>query len=132
MINLPKYLSASPNNPLFEEIKGSYPFIDPITYSSEFSRELYYQNINFLKYTILKDFLSLFNTSILNNYFFVYLFGLDTNTKFNQNLELYKNQFRPLKKGVSNMLRLHATGAIALPIEIRLHILASSRDVIHS
>ena len=46
--------------------------------------------------------------------------------------ELYKNQFRPLKKGVSNMLRLHATGAIALPIEIRLHILASSRDVSHS
>ena len=30
------------------------------------------------------------------------------------------------------MVRLHATGAIAMPIEIRLHILASSRDVIHS
>ena len=30
------------------------------------------------------------------------------------------------------MLRLHATGAIALPVEIRLQILASSRDVIHS
>ena len=30
------------------------------------------------------------------------------------------------------MLRFHATGAIAMPIEIRLQILASSRDVIHS
>ena len=30
------------------------------------------------------------------------------------------------------MLRLHATGAVALPIEVRLQILASSRDVIHS
>lgn len=30
------------------------------------------------------------------------------------------------------MIRLHATGAIAMPIEIRLHILASSKDVIHS
>jgi len=48
------------------------------------------------------------------------------------NNDLYKNQFRPLRKGVSNMIRLHATGAIAMPIEIRLHILASSRDIIHS
>jgi heme/copper-type cytochrome/quinol oxidase subunit 2 len=30
------------------------------------------------------------------------------------------------------MLRLHATGAIAMPVEVRLQILASSRDVIHS
>ena len=30
------------------------------------------------------------------------------------------------------MLRLHATGAVAMPVEIRLQILASSRDVIHS
>jgi hypothetical protein len=30
------------------------------------------------------------------------------------------------------MLRLQASGAIALPIEIRLQILASSKDVIHS
>ena len=30
------------------------------------------------------------------------------------------------------MLRLHATGAVAMPIEIRLQVLASSRDVIHS
>jgi hypothetical protein len=30
------------------------------------------------------------------------------------------------------MLRLHATGAIGMPIEVRLQILASSKDVIHS
>jgi len=43
-----------------------------------------------------------------------------------------KNQYRPVRKGISNMIRLHATGAIAMPTEIRLHILASSRDIIHS
>jgi hypothetical protein len=37
-----------------------------------------------------------------------------------------------MKKGVSNMIKLHATGAVAMPIETRLHILASSKDVIHS
>jgi heme/copper-type cytochrome/quinol oxidase subunit 2 len=29
-------------------------------------------------------------------------------------------------------VRLHATGAIAMPIEIRIQVLASSKDVIHS
>lgn len=37
-----------------------------------------------------------------------------------------------MRKGITAMLRLHATGAIALPIDLRLQILASSRDVIHS
>ena len=37
-----------------------------------------------------------------------------------------------MRKVVTNMIRLHATGAIAMPIEIRLQILASSKDVIHS
>lgn len=30
------------------------------------------------------------------------------------------------------MVKLHATGAIALPVEMRIQLLASSRDVIHS
>jgi hypothetical protein len=46
--------------------------------------------------------------------------------------DLYKNQYRPMKKGVSNMIKLHATGPVAMPIETRLHLLASSKDVIHS
>jgi len=37
-----------------------------------------------------------------------------------------------MRKGVNSMLRLHATGAVAMPTEVRLQILASSRDVIHS
>ena len=48
------------------------------------------------------------------------------------NQELYKSQYRPMRKGVINMIRLQATNAVAMPIEIRLHILASSKDVIHS
>jgi hypothetical protein len=37
-----------------------------------------------------------------------------------------------MRKGINNLLRLHATGAIAIPTEIRLQMLASSKDVIHS
>jgi hypothetical protein len=43
-----------------------------------------------------------------------------------------KSQFKPLKKGITNMMRLQGTGAVAMPIEIRLQVLASSKDVIHS
>tara|TARA_B100000497_G_C7695363_1_gene424465 strand:+ start:4718 stop:4999 length:282 start_codon:yes stop_codon:yes gene_type:complete len=60
------------------------------------------------------------------------LFGLKNSYKNGNAVELYKNPYKPLRKGISSMLRLHATGAIGMPIEVRLQILASSRDVIHS
>lgn len=140
--SLPKYLTASPNNPLLEEVKNTFPLIDPVSFGSELSRELFYQNTNFLKFMVLKDSLvsmnnltsnSSLNLSGLYNYMFFYLFGTDNSTsRLGKNMDLYKSQFRPMKKGVTNMIRLHATGAIAMPIEIRIHILASSKDVIHS
>ena len=61
-----------------------------------------------------------------------YYFVNATNWTVGQSANSYKMQFRPLRKGISGMLRLHATGAIAMPIELRLQVLASSRDVIHS
>ena len=137
---LPKFVLASPTNSLLNEVKRTFPLTDPINFSSEFSREFFYQNTNFTKFILLKDFLRFSNEVLgeslnltgLNNYLFFYLFSTDSSTKSGKSLELYKNQYRPMRKGVSNMVRLHATGAIALPIEIRLHILASSKDVIHS
>jgi len=68
----------------------------------------------------------------LTDYLFYYFFNNNSSNNLKNNSELYKNQYRPMKKGISNMIRLHATGAIAMPIEIRLQVLASSKDVIHS
>jgi hypothetical protein len=140
--SLPKYLTAAPNNPLLEEVKASYPLIDPVVFSSELTREIFYSNSNFLKFVIIKDILNLINNNIkdssinlsgLTNYLFFYLFNTDSHSSdLSKNSTLYKSQFRPMKKGVTNMIRLHATSAIAMPIETRLHILASSKDVIHS
>jgi hypothetical protein len=140
-VNLPKYLVSAPNNPLLEEVKNSYAFIDPSSFGTEISRELFYSNNSFLRFNLLRDFLLITNNQFLNsglnlswvsNYLFYYLLGNDQKTSLGNNLDFYKNQYRPMKKGVTNMIRLHATGAIAMPIEIRMHILASSRDVIHS
>jgi len=140
---LPKFLLATPNNPIFEEVQKSFLLIDPINFSSEVSRELFYQNTNKLNFLLIKDIINSisttqtylpFNLSLINNYLFIYLFGINKSTDFSQNsnTSFFKNQYRPMKKGVSNMIKLHATGAIAMPIEIRLHLLASSKDVIHS
>jgi hypothetical protein len=141
--SLPKFLLASPTNPIFEEIQKNFALIDPINFSSESSRELFYQNTNKLNFLLTKDVVMFLgalqanqplNLSALNNYLFLYIFGnndpLSSGSNFNT--DIFKNQYRPMKKGVANMIKLHATGAIAMPIEIRLHLLASSKDVIHS
>ena len=141
IISLPNILTSNPNNPLLEDLKSSFLFVDPITYNSEYSRELYYNSLSFFKFMLLKDWLlslSNFNSNVfininlVNDYLFYYFFSASKSTKLGNNVELYKNQYRPLRKGLSTMLRLHATGAVAMPTEIRLQILASSRDVIHS
>jgi len=140
VVHLPKSLCATPNNPILEELKSSFLFSDPSNFSSEYSRDLLYTATPYFKFVYLKSLSQQasnlasslpINSSLLTNYALFYFFGTDT-SEIGKNSELYKSQFRPLKKGISSMLRLHATGAIAMPIEIRLQVLASSRDVIHS
>ena len=127
-LSLPVDLVSSPTNPLYIEIKNSSPLLDPSTFSSEISREYLYSTANFIQMSTISKLLgdNLPNTPLF------YFFGLTKPQSLGSNAELFKNQYRPMRKGITNMVRLHATGAIALPTEIRLHILASSKDVIHS
>jgi hypothetical protein len=119
-INLPKFLLANPQNPFLKEVKSSYPNVDPLLFSSEINKNMFFtENLNL---NLLPGF----------KYIFSNILNLDKNIKIDNNFDLYKNQYRPMKKGIVNMIRLHATSAIAMPIETRLHILTSSKDVIHS
>lgn len=136
LINLPFYLTNSPSNPLINELKSTFLFTDPVVFNNEYSREIHYNSLKFFNYTILKTFLNncsnFLNLTSLTDYIFFYFFNEPFIEASNSNNELYKSQYRPLRKGITNMIRLHATGAIAMPIEIRLQVLASSKDVIHS
>jgi hypothetical protein len=148
VISLPRSFTTYPQHPLIKELKASFQFIDPITYGSAYSRETYYNSLSYFKFLLLKNWLLNLNTlknspqlagkylpintKFVNDYFFYYFFGSKLQSTVGHNNELYKNQFRPLKKGITTMLRLHGTGAVAMPIEMRLRILASSRDIIHS
>jgi hypothetical protein len=138
---LPVHFIASPNNPLLCELKNLTTFADPINISSEGSRDLLYYHSSIFNASILHDLFSKLNYSssglplnlnLISNYVLVYFTGNASTSTLTNDPDLYKNQYRPMKKGVSNMIKLHATGAIAMPIETRLHLLASSKDVIHS
>jgi hypothetical protein len=101
----------------------------------EVQRDLFYSNLvnsqlhvftSLIDSQTLLTRLGAFNTPLLH---LVHVYFGDN---VGLNNDLYVNQFRPMRKGISNMVRLHATGAVAMPIEMRLHILASSKDIIHS
>jgi hypothetical protein len=138
---LPTYLISSPKNPLMLELKNLTLYSDPINISLESSRDLFYQHSSLINTSIVHNILSKFNynfsdiplnLNFINNYLLSYLSGFYTPNNIPNDTDLLKNQYRPMRKGVSNMIKLHATGAIAMPIETRLHLLASSKDVIHS
>lgn len=136
IVNLPFYLTNNPSNPLINEVKSSFLFFDPINLNNEYSRDIYFNSLSFFNFNVIKSLLTTYsefiNLSLINDYLFFYFFNKNYVNSLQNNSELYKNQFRPMKKGITNMIRLQATGAIALPIEIRIQILASSKDVIHS
>lgn len=115
IVTLPKLLRASPNNTLLNEVKASFNFADMTS-----SLINHHHDINY----ILNGSQS-WVSDIFNNF-------VNTNVVVTDNSDLYKDQFRPMRKGISSMIRLHATGAISMPTEVRVHILASSKDIIHS
>jgi hypothetical protein len=123
------------------EIKSSFLLIDPITYNSEYSRELYYSTLEYFKFMVFKDFMLNINSTIsnlplnlnlVNEYLFFHFIDQPSTNSLGNRDEMRKSQYKPLKKGISSMMRLQGSGAVAMPIEIRLQILASSKDVIHS
>lgn len=107
---------ASPLNPSLNIIRSNFQITDPLLLGLEssggFSRAVTPLLKSFTQYSYAKSVLT----------------DLENFTPSN----LQKNQYRPMRKGITNMVRLHATGAVSIPTEIRIHILASSKDVIHS
>jgi hypothetical protein len=140
-MSLPEYFISSPKHPLMTELANLTTFTDPVSISLETSRDLFYHRSSLFNTSLLHSILSNINYSssglpinlnFITNYLLVYFSGYSNTSNLSNETELLRNQYRPMKKGVSNMIKLHATGAVAMPIETRLHILASSKDVIHS
>jgi len=56
-IHLPYELTATPTNPLLDDVKASFLFNEPNEVASEYSREVYYNSLDFFKYLLIKDWL---------------------------------------------------------------------------
>lgn len=137
IFSLPTTLTASANNPLLEEVKTSFLYVDPINLNNEYSRSNYISSLHYFNYLIFKSIILNFDVEFDNFNFKNIFYWFMTQTNLSEdlsenNLKLLKNQYRPMRKSIANMLRLHASGAVSMPIEVRMQILASSKDVIHS
>jgi hypothetical protein len=136
IINLPFFLTNNPSNPLFSDVKAAFLLIDNAAFNNEYSRDVYYSSLEYFNYSVTKSFFADLSENFVSfnvDNFLSFIFAKQgAVTKLGNNNELYKSQYRPMRKGITNMIRLHGTGAVAMPIEIRLQVLASSRDVIHS
>lgn len=117
-------ITSSPQNPLLNLLKSNFELVDPNLLGIEGNRTFasHYPD-SFTKLTP-----SLLGYKQPSELLLTKLNYVEDFTATN----LQKNQYRPMRKGITNMVRLHATGAVAIPTEIRTHILASSKDVIHS
>jgi hypothetical protein len=126
----------NPNSSLLKDVQASFFLVNPTTYNMEYSRELYYSSLEFFNGFQVKANLScLLKVLGLPSdliYYFLTINNYPKTTSSSTVDSLMKSQYRPMRRGITNMIRLHGTGAVAMPIEIRLQVLASSKDVIHS
>lgn len=135
IINLPLELIASPINPIFKDFQSFYKNNSFSSFDINYKRDFFYNltsnfNTFFFLFETLDTYVKNFKSFIFLKKFYFNLTDQYNNLLTNSLMNKYTN--KPLKRGVMNMIRVHASGAIAMPIEMRLQILASSRDVIHS
>jgi len=103
-----------------------------------YKREMLFKKLTiFKKQTLINtDYVVSYKNVIFND--FKMLFTLqEEQTELLSKTKLFipttlKTQYQAFKKGISNMIRIQADKAIAMPIETRLQILAVSKDIIHS
>jgi len=143
VVGLPDSLVASPTNKLLLELRASLGFVDTNSlnavnnYNSFNSDGNTFTDNTSAKSSLLQHYITSavpLNLNPMLNFGKFYL--NTTKSNFYQDTQfapqLLKSQYKPMRKGITNMVRLQATSAIAMPTEMRLHILASSKDVIHS
>ena len=101
---------------------------------------LYKKFLNYTTHRLVKsDYIVSYNSDLVADFK-----NIDVISKTNTNYVLsnvdkkapadltLKSQYQTMRKGVTNMIRIQADKAIAMPIETRLQVLAVSKDIIHS
>jgi heme/copper-type cytochrome/quinol oxidase subunit 2 len=62
-----------------------------------------------------------------------YLNFINNKITINSNDPIYlKSQYKMMRKNISNMIRIQADKAVAMPVDTRIQLLTLSKDIIHS
>lgn len=144
LIKIPDNYIASPKHFSFSDLRNGLVAADasfreldavrhtsphlPIVFEYFVLRSYYNQIASYLPFPTL--------TKLLINLMATENESLELNGRFDDLLykrsRVQRSQYRALRRGSSNMIRLHATASMAMPVHTRVHLFASSRDVIHS
>ena len=52
--------------------------------------------------------------------------------KINSNYIINKDQYKVMRKGISNMIKLYPTSSVSIPTDTRIQLITVSKDIIHS
>lgn len=101
-----------------------YYFLNSFSLSWTFFDSTYAQRL-----ALLDDFFDSHST-LRPTFLFKKELGFDDGSKLSEVTRV--SQYDSFRKGVANMVRIQADKAVAMPVDVRLQILAVSKDIIHS
>lgn len=102
-IYVPKNYQTNPTNPILQEIKTGVVANPVVEKQTEYYKLKYLDYINLDGKNVTKE------------------------------IPTYKkSQYKMMRKNISNMVRIQADKAVAMPIDTRIQLLTLSKDIIHS
>jgi hypothetical protein len=120
-INLPKNLITNPTNELLMDLKSDIILNNEVFVENEFN------NIRSI------DLFKVLNNKYYSNFFKSFFKKINKNLDISENSNLYeKSQYKHMRKGISNMVKIQADNAVALPTNTRIQLITVSKDIIHS
>jgi len=112
--DIPNSFITTPNNPIlldFKSILHNNSYVENLNENSRTKSLMFVASLN-----SHSDDTKLFDTIKLDYDKFI----------------LKKSQYKHMRKSISNMIRIQADNAVAMPTDTRIQILTVSRDIIHS
>lgn len=129
LLELPKSFLAHPRNPVIMDLKSDILTNSPVEVSNESFKNKSLTYVNKLNNS------SKLSTLVDNEFFSYFKNFLKTNLESSdsQNTSVLKrSQYKQMRKSISNMIRIQADKAVAMPTDTRIQLLTVSKDIIHS
>lgn len=129
LLEVPKSFIANPTNPVIMDLKSDLIPNSSVESSTEDFKNKSLRFVNKLNYS--KPYGNIFSNDFTN----LFKGFLKTNLSWGDSQDtsiLKRSQYKQMRKSISNMIRIQADKAVAMPTDTRIQILTVSKDIIHS